>query len=398
MAKEVRMSEYQLSKSIGDLKSLLGILKDRIENDSFKSERNKQIVIILCNILPDPPAWDKHTEITSINYGVKFSEALGVFLQSHLHSVENNFIYLDDIFVYLLRYSLEMYMSSYDNLSFDISEIRRFAIDNQDKFSDRAKEQISHAINSLPITTLKSLLQSSKFNTIKEFTDLLNYSRASVDQISADAKDETTKSLKELDMQMDAHKKNAEKKEADWRDYIERKQREIEEIKDSLNEYKHAYNFVGLFQGFLELSEVKYREKKNSFRTLLLLGFLVLTPFLYEFYQLSTRTKELSSLYELIPLIPVFSFAFIFIYYFRIALQNHNSLKSQILQIELRKTLCQFIQSYGDYAIKMKKEDPDSLAKFENVVFANIMAESGDTPQTFDGIEQISKLISSLKK
>lgn len=392
------MSEYQLSKSIGDFKSLSEILKNRIDNDPFKNEKNKQIIIILNSLIPEYPVWDKYTEITSLNYGMKFSDALGIFLQAHLHGVEDNFIYLDDIFVYLLRYSLEMYMSSYDGLSFDISEIRRFAIDNQDKFSDRAKDQIGHAINSLPITTLKSLLQSSKFNTIKEFTELLNYSKASVDKISSDAKDETTKSLEEIEIQMDAHKKSAEKKEADWRNYIERKQEEIEEIRKSLDEYKHAYNFVGLYQGFLELSEEKYQEKKNSFRTLLLLGFLVLTPFLYELYQFSIRTKELSSLYELIPLIPVFSFAFIFIYYFRIALQNHTSLKSQILQIELRKTLCKFIQSYGDYAIKMKKEDSDSLAKFENVVFANIMAESGDTPQTFDGIEQISKLISSLKK
>jgi hypothetical protein len=97
-------------------------------------------------------------------------------------------------------------------------------------------------------------------------------------------------------------------------------------------------------------------------------------------------------------LLPVFSITFILIYYFRVALQNHNSIKAQLSQIELRKTLCQFIQSYSDYSTKIKKEDPESLSKFESIIFSSIITNGDNIPSTFDGLEQVVKLISDLKK
>jgi len=70
---------------------------------------------------------------------------------------------------------------------------------------------------------------------------------------------------------------------------------------------------------------------------------------------------ETFGIVHLIVLVPIFSFEVILIYFFRVILLNHRSVKAQIMQIELRQTLCQFIQSYADYSSEIKKKDDKAL-------------------------------------
>jgi len=86
----------------------------------------------------------------------------------------------------------------------------------------------------------------------------------------------------------------------------------------------------------------------------------------------------------------------IFIYYFRVLLFNYKSVKSQLLQIELRKTLCRFIQHYTEYSSQIKEKDSESLGKFENIIFSGIVSNEEKFPST-DGIEQLGKLIKAAK-
>lgn len=95
--------------------------------------------------------------------------------------------------------------------------------------------------------------------------------------------------------------------------------------------------------------------------------------------------------------IPGLSLTLILVYYFRVALQNYQSIKAQILQIEFRMTLCGFIQSYAEYSSNIKDKNPSSLSKFEDVIFSNIMPTENKIPSTFDGIDQVSALITSIK-
>ncbi|HGE6119725.1 hypothetical protein [Vibrio cholerae] len=76
---------------------------------------------------------------------------------------------------------------------------------------------------------------------------------------------------------------------------------------------------------------------------------------------------------------------------------NYRSTKAQIMQIELRQTLCQFIQSYAEYASEIKSKDTTSLEKFENLIFSGILSDAEKLPSTFDGLEQIGKLLKSVK-
>ena len=72
---------------------------------------------------------------------------------------------------------------------------------------------------------------------------------------------------------------------------------------------------------------------------------------------------------------------------------NYRDVKRQVSQIDLRKALCQFIHNYVDYASTKKNKDNDSLSKFENLIFSEIVSDSGMLPSTFDGLDVIAKLV-----
>ena len=82
----------------------------------------------------------------------------------------------------------------------------------------------------------------------------------------------------------------------------------------------------------------------------------------------------------------------------RVILHNYKRVKTELLQLELRKTFCQFIQSYADYAKEVKKDDSEALSKFENIIFSVIVADNSSLPTTYDGLEQLTKLFSQIKK
>ncbi|ULJ61705.1 hypothetical protein [Wielerella bovis] len=88
---------------------------------------------------------------------------------------------------------------------------------------------------------------------------------------------------------------------------------------------------------------------------------------------------------------------FVLIYFFRVILNQYRAVETQIMQLELRLSLCQFIQAYAEYAKEIKKNDKDALEKFENLIFSSILSNDNNIPSTFDGMEQITQLIKELK-
>lgn len=129
------------------------------------------------------------------------------------------------------------------------------------------------------------------------------------------------------------------------------------------------------------------------------MGVVILTPLAFELYcttngLLDGKTLSTENLLTLIPLI---SIEVVLVYFFRIILLNHRSIEAQKIQIELRKTLCQFIQSYAEYAAKIKTQDSASLEKFENLIFSGILSNPEKLPSTFDGLDQIGELVKKVK-
>jgi hypothetical protein len=138
---------------------------------------------------------------------------------------------------------------------------------------------------------------------------------------------------------------------------------------------------------------------KSQLLQLKCFGFLSTVPLIAEMVVLYLNRTDLSDVKHalLLSIIPTVSLVAIFIYYFRILLYNYKATKSQLLQIELRKTLCRFIQHYSEYSSKLKQQDQDALSKFENVIFSGIVSDEEKLPSSYDGIEQLGSLIKSIK-
>ena len=194
-------------------------------------------------------------------------------------------------------------------------------------------------------------------------------------------------------------KSEAIKLKEQWNMELDSKKAEMDQIKDKLEEYKIGFNFVGLYKGFSELAGKKTKESFWLFWSLIGMGVLILLPLIVEIALafFGSNKDEILGLDHLLVVIPLISIELILIYFFRIILLNHKSVKAQIMQIELRQTLCQFIQSYTDYSAKIKKEDSAALDKFESLIFSGILSDSENIPSTFDGLEQIGALIKNIK-
>lgn len=173
-----------------------------------------------------------------------------------------------------------------------------------------------------------------------------------------------------------------------WKE-LKSKESEVTKLKDKLDEYKTAFNFVGLSQGFESLLQQKNEAKTKTFWLLSGLAIVTILPLGFKFMANVDSWQSMLS---------VIGLEFVLIYFFRVVLNHYHSLQTQIMQLELRQSLCQFIQSYAEYAKKIKTDDKDALEKFENLIFSSILSNPDKVPGTFDGVEGLTSLLKELKK
>lgn len=344
------------------IQSLMRDYLKAIENhdaaDDFEKLRNVNIKSIFILFLKDPKQWDEKAEFNIKNIGDVFINELE---RQQLTRESINLI-----FTCCFRFCVEptIFTGMMDGPTSPIKLIKDFGIYRYHEFDQNNKSQLDYALREMPLSILRHAITSDDVTSFKDF-------------------------LKNL--------KSAKEFAGTWEGYIEDQKTQINEIKSTLDGYKNAFNFVGLYDGFKLLGEKKKNEIFWSRILLILLAIAIPCPLLIELFA-TTITNTATGLFEkLTSFIPLFSLTLIFIYYFRVALTNHTSLKAQILQIELRKSLCQFIQSYAEYSRKIKDNNSDLLVKFEEVIFSNIMPNQEKIPSTFDGVEQIASLISSIK-
>ncbi len=175
---------------------------------------------------------------------------------------------------------------------------------------------------------------------------------------------------------------------------------DIIEIRSSLDQQKSEYNFVGLSNGFRTLKEQKKNELKWQsaayYILMLIIISLIAIKSTWSTYYLSAN--ELNNPVFIIITISTILFLFILLYFFKISLVNVRSIKSQILQIDLRLTLCQFIHNYDADTKGLREGMKESFERFESVIFSPIVATEDQMPATFDGLEQLTGILGSFNK
>lgn len=329
--------------------------------EPFEMARNSHIKTIINSMAISPEQWDRSCEININWIGDSFISEISTDLYNQPKEI------LDNIFSSCFRFLLELYLSIKNELAIEFERARKFAFENIDLFESRAKVEIEYAIKDMPISILKSIYNSEDIDSIKNFNKI---------SLAAKAKKE------------------------EWDKELDERERRVKILETELSKYEIGFNFVGLYAGFDELSKDKKAEKINLSFWLKVMGCLILLPLITEVIFIYTNIDLLIKNLNLLSLaaIPIISIVAILIYYFRVILHNYNSIKSELLQIELRKTLCRFIQHYSDYAKKMREGDKASLEKFENIIFSGIVSDSEKLPSTYDGFESIGKMLGAVKK
>ncbi|MCL1146978.1 hypothetical protein L2747_13310 [Shewanella marinintestina] len=330
-----------------------------LEDDVYKIRLDRSLEIIK-SINKNPEGWSERCRFNIHWIGDKFIDGLSSY---RANSIEG----IDSIYTNCYRFLCEFdfFIGAGKELSFELGALKSSIQNDALKLDSAISSQIVYASYVMPANLIKEFLNNQDIEVISTFNE----------------KVEESKQLK-----------------SQWDLEIVEKESSVNDLKSKLDEYKIGFNFVGLYKGFNELADKKEIERKFLIKSLLGLGFLILLPLLIQFgVSLFRPSPPGTALFDLFSLMPLISIEIILVYFFRIVLHNYKSAKTQIVQIELRKTLCQFIQSYAQYASTIKKNDATALEKFENLIFSGIMPDSEKLPATFDGIDQLSSFFKNVK-
>lgn len=333
-------------------------------NESILPEQEREqyelITVVASSMIDNPQLWEEQCLFNIYNIGDNFKSLIKNFL---FDFSDKNLSYLYD---YIVRFLAEL------NLSFQQKEYSVNPGSSLFPIIKRLKEQmfysgerhpdsLNYAFYKMPIDILCFYMGNQGFKTFFEFDERKNALETSITK---------------------------------YRDEIQQKIDEVNVLKDKLDEYKTAFNFVGLSHGFENLLKQKNKAKTKTFCLLANLAIVALLPLGFSFYKKFIANIDISWQ----SMLPVIGLEFVLIYFFRVVLNHYHSIQTQIMQLELRQSLCQFIQSYAEYAKKIKNDDKDALEKFENLIFSSILSNPDKVPGTFDGVEGLTSLLKELKK
>ncbi|MFH1913707.1 MAG: hypothetical protein ABIK45_05475 [Pseudomonadota bacterium] len=325
---------------------------------NFEEKRNKYIKIVLSSIKGNSQFWDSYASINAEFIGNHFVKTLEN-LQSGKTKEE-----LDHIFAMLFRFLLEADIST-GGLNYDDKEAIDFCHTNFDQFSPDAQKEIAWASKQMPILMVKNLLHDEKL----QFAIKMGIK-------GAEAVDKINK----------------------WGEELAAREKRVQDLNDTLAKHETAFNFVGLFDGFNRMSKTKRWGQAYLGLLVSILGIFTISLTLYKVWLVTQNPPDPSSLGTYLTMIPSITLIVVLVYFFRVAVMEYKSVKSQLLQIELRKTLCQFIQSYCTYSQEIKTKDKEALARFEQIIFSGIVSDANRIPTAFDGLEQLIQTIKAATK
>ncbi|MDE8842945.1 hypothetical protein [Klebsiella pneumoniae] len=234
---------------------------------------------------------------------------------------------------------------------------------------------------SMPAALIKSILSSEEFVTLRKMAnDVSGYEEKFTNQIELG----TQKAQEQIEKASDNLKVLINR--------AENSQKDISTYVDKLNEYKSEYNFVLLSKAFSNLLHTKQDEyQKNHHSVIFFSVLLVLIPtgalinHIFELYKVEFNLSALA--YYL----PILSLELLMFYFMRLYYIEGKAIKAQLLQIEQRLSLCEFIHDYVETKSKSGSEK-ESWSLFEKLIFSPIQVSSENIPSLLDGASSIAEL------
>lgn len=302
-----------------------------------------------------PLRFDERCEFNIENNGVRFVELLKDF------NIQDSSL-IQELFSICYKFSIEYQASSPDDLPEKLQSLVFQVSFNEKLFNNQTQLSVRFAEHQMLMLVLKKYVYHPGLENVRDLKLLL---QTVVEQKRRTDEDLTIR------------------------------QEKVNLLKESLDKYRDAFNFFGLYDGFKNLRTQKGREGLVGLVLLSALGLLMMIPFFVKFYLTFNPVKDVSLDGEFY--IGLVGFELVLAYFFRVALHNFRSVKTQLLQIDLRMTLCQFVQDYARYAKEVRDGSPELLERFDQIIFSGSVNNDGSIPSTFDGLEQLAGLIDKVR-
>lgn len=304
-------------------------------------------------------------------YGSVNSEWIGKHFFGEIESYfgappEGRQAIIRSVFTSAYRFLCELEFTQPSDPSFEVRKVMNFVHENLEAFEGNERQQLVYAAYTMPAQVAKKLIGHPAVTEFRKFSETVEASRALREQ---------------------------------WDNDLETRQNLLKGLSENIKKITSEYNFVGLVNGFQKLKETKEGERGIAFWSLVIMGVLMLAlpaaqiNFVIE--RLAEIDKHRSILVYSLP--TIIAVEIILLYFFRVVLAQFRSVKAQLLQVDLRISLCQFIESYAEYVSKLREKDSTALSKFEALIFSGLVTEESGIPSTFDGVEQVANLVRSLR-
>jgi ABC-type multidrug transport system fused ATPase/permease subunit len=255
-------------------------------------------------------------------------------------------------------------MSHYVSLDKNLNGILIFVKENIEKFSPQARQYIEMTESTLVTRVLKRIYGSTEIKSI---------------------------------LMIENFESNVAKRIGRWDAKLTERERKVESYNKELQKHESAFNFVGLYEGFENLMKEKQKEQTIYVGWIIFLGVAIIAVLFAKILSILISPPDATDPITYLLCASILALLAALLYFFRIALLNFKSIKSQILQIQLRQTLCRFIQGYVDYKRDGEKLGKVDLSMFEKLIFSNIVAGEEQIPSTFDSLDHLASIIKTIK-
>lgn len=345
-------------------KNLEVIRHTRIKIQEFQkfindSENNKRKFVLdslrtfLMSLNSSPTVYDEYCGFNIEHVGERFISRL----ESLSISAESD---EEELFTICYRFLIELQLSSSHELSRDLLQIV-YSV-HEFNWEGRSALQIKYAEHQMIVGVMKRYIHHPDMVVLKEFSGLIS----------------------KIQIEREAQEEQLGVREA-----------RIDALKNKLERFETAYNFVALYDGFKMLKEQKRVESLIGLGWMSVLGMVMITPLLAKIY--ISINPLVGVIFDIYAYASVVGLELILLFLFRVALHGYRAVKAQLIQIDLRMALCQFIQGYAEYASEVRKGDPQLLDRFDQLIFSGIVNNEGAIPSTFDGLDKIASMFSKLK-
>ncbi|WP_368894531.1 hypothetical protein [Kluyvera ascorbata] len=249
------------------------------------------------------------------------------------------------------------------------------------KKGSRINSQFLWIAYSMATSITRDLINSNEFQSIRKIA-------SEVDQYEDKISELKITELTKFEQQIDLHKKQSES----IIKTIENLEIDLDNYEKKLSEYKNEYNFILLSKAFKKMSTAKIAELTIAKRITWAFTILLSLPPLFTFFNHIFSWIDIGTgLNSLTFYLPILTLELLIFYFMRLYYGEVKTLNTQLLQIEHRLSLCEFVHDYIDKK-NADKDNKSSWDAFEALIFSPIQISAENIPSLLDGANVVADI------